>query len=94
MNWIRIVSCQLVRVLFISKVMLSGRYHTFTSKFESKAFAEAGRPIVPVHRLARCVLLRFQNLFRFNTLPDFAEASTNAGLNRRRDMRRAVVPAT
>nr|DAQ25912.1 MAG TPA: hypothetical protein [Caudoviricetes sp.] len=40
-----------------------------------------------------CILLRSQNWFRFNTLPDFAEPSTNAGLNRLHAVRRAVVSA-
>jgi len=35
--------------------------HSFTSKFEGKAIAMVGRPIVPIHRLARCLLLRPQN---------------------------------
>ncbi|MBX4421634.1 hypothetical protein K4H00_26870, partial [Mycobacterium tuberculosis] len=33
-----------------------------TSKFESKAIAVVGRPIVPIHRLARCFLLHSQNV--------------------------------
>ncbi|MBA8901319.1 hypothetical protein FHW17_002209 [Phyllobacterium sp. P30BS-XVII] len=46
---------------------------SFTSKCESKAIAVVGRPIVPIHRLARRVLLSLSKLVLVHHFAGFFE---------------------